>query len=146
MPGWCVLSTVKACPHYSRMSISMLRNQCRQCIGMSGATFLSINILLVFIKKCRSTNCNQDIRWLALTAYTEFFNIFLRQVYKFGQENLYATDNYSKLENNSATKHFKKSVTLASRFTERSTFNIEVRHVLFITYFVAIKSYKKKII
>ncbi len=41
-------------------------------------------------------------------------------------------------------KAFLKSVTLASHFTERSTFNIEVRHILFITYFVTIKSYKKK--
>ncbi len=39
---------------------------------------------------------------------------------------------------------FKKSVTLASHFTQRSTFNIEVRHILFITYLVAIKSYNKK--
>ncbi len=52
--------------------------------------------------------------------------------------------NFSKLESDGATRHLKLSVTLASRFTEHSSFSIEVFHILFISNLVTVKLYKKK--
>ncbi len=52
--------------------------------------------------------------------------------------------NSFKLEKNSVPKSMKTFYTYITRFTERSAFNFNVRHILFITFFVATESYNKK--
>ncbi len=75
----------------------------------------SQSTLVDFIKECRLTDCGPDTCWSAMTAYTEFFDILLRWVHKFAQENVCSKHNSSKLENNRLLGFLKKSITLASR-------------------------------
>ncbi len=120
--------------------------QCGRRFDMSRATFWSIDISnrSAFCWSLSKNVDRQTAVWMYIDPHWWPTQNFLRRVYEFVPENWFSAHNLFKLDENRVTKNFFKSVTLASRFTERSTFNIEVRRILFIIYFVAVKSCKEK--